>query len=138
MKRVTLMVCLLVPAGLASTNNLGLAADARGSHWSQWRGAQGSGVSSETGLPAAWNPDSARWKTALPGRGHSSPIIWGNRVFLTAELQGPVIPGAKAPKHIMNGEEFKHPDSSGAEHGHTLKVICLDRDSGKILWEQTA
>ncbi|HEX2522275.1 MAG TPA: hypothetical protein VHP35_09120, partial [Terriglobia bacterium] len=114
MKRFTLTFCLIVSGFLICTLTFQLDADARRDHWSQWRGAQGSGVSNETGLPAAWTPDSALWKTVLPGRGHSSPIIWGNRVFLTAELQGPVIPGAKAPKHIMNGEEFKHPDSLGA------------------------
>ena len=139
MKRVSPFLCLLVLGYLTSPVTLGLAADApvRG-NWSQWRGPNGSGVSDETGLPVEWSPQSARWKTALPGRGHSSPIVWNNRVFLTAELQGPVIPGAKAPKHIMNGEVFKHPDSMGADRSHTLKVMCLDRDTGKILWERTA
>ena len=134
------IVALLIVLGcVASAAALQPAADMRArGQWSQWRGPDGSGVSDETGLPAAWSPESARWKTALPGRGHSSPVIWGNRVFLTAELQGAVIPGAKAPKHIMNGEEFKHPDSAGADRSHTLKVICLDRDSGKIVWERTA
>ncbi|MCI0421755.1 MAG: PQQ-binding-like beta-propeller repeat protein [Acidobacteria bacterium] len=56
---------------------------------------------------------SARWKTPLPGRGHSSPIVWGNRIFLTAELDGPVILGAKAPKHIMDGKAQPFRTSGG-------------------------
>jgi len=137
MRRIVALYLVLGCVGSAAA--LQPAADMRErGQWSQWRGPDGSGVSDETGLPAAWSPESARWKTALPGRGHSSPVIWGNRVFLTAELQGTVIPGAKAPKHIMNGEEFKHPDSAGADRSHTLKVICLGRDSGRILWERTA
>ena len=96
MRRIVVLSLVLgcVTAVVALQPAVDLAAHGR---WSQWRGPNGSGVSVETGLPAKWSPDSARWKTALPGRGHSSPIIWGNRVFLTAEIQGPVIPGAKAP-----------------------------------------
>src|SRR5262245_41687998 len=78
------------------------------SHWSQWRGADGSGVSTETGLPSEWNPETARWKTALPGRGHSSPIVWGNRVFLTAELQGPVLSGGNGRTRMTNGSELQN------------------------------
>jgi outer membrane protein assembly factor BamB len=58
-------------------------------------------------------------------------------------MEGEVIPGAKAPVHMIPGpggkrEEFKHPDSLGADRKHTLKVFCLDRDTGRILWERTA
>jgi hypothetical protein len=77
------------PATAITANFCNLAL-ARG-HWSQWRGPNGSGVFGETGLPAERSPESARWKTALPGHGHSSPIVWGNRVLLTAELQAPVM-----------------------------------------------
>lgn len=92
MKRFTPLLCLMVLGYLTSAVTTRLPAEAlvRG-HWSRWRGPNGSGVSGETGFPAEWSPESARWKTALPGRGHSSPIVWGNRVFLTAELQGQVM-----------------------------------------------
>src|SRR5215510_13206870 len=127
MKRIVFVGYFLIWVCLISGVTSRLEADTPiHGHWSQWRGPNGSGVSDETGVPAEWNADSALWKTVLPGRGHSSPIVWGSRVFLTAELDGPVIPGASAPKHIMNGEEFKHPDSVGADRTHTLKVICLD------------
>jgi outer membrane protein assembly factor BamB len=113
-------------------------------NWPGWRGPAGAGVSSETKLPTEWSgTQNVLWKTAIPGRGHSSPIIWGNRVFLTTAIEGEVIPGAKAPVHMVPGaggklEEFRHPDSLGADRKHTLKVFCLDRDTGKILWERAA
>ncbi|MCW5967872.1 MAG: PQQ-binding-like beta-propeller repeat protein [Blastocatellales bacterium] len=110
-----------------------------GTDWPQWRGPHGLGVSSETNLPVEWSPTkNIRWKTAIRGRGHSSPIIWGNRIFLTSSIEGPLIPGQRPVKHTRAGTDYVHPDSVGGEHKHTLKVIALDRDTGKILWERTA
>jgi outer membrane protein assembly factor BamB len=109
------------------------------SNWPQWRGPQGLGVSEEKNLPAEWGADkNIVWKTALPGRGHSSPIVWDNRIFLTTSIEGEVVPGAKAVHHVRKGETWVHPDSVAGDRKHTLKVLCLDRDSGKILWERTA
>ncbi len=78
------------------------------------------------------------WKTPIAGKGNSSPIIWDKRVFLTTAVEGAVVPGAKAVKHYIEGQEWRHPDSSGADKRQTFKVICLDRDTGRILWERTA
>jgi outer membrane protein assembly factor BamB len=109
------------------------------SNWPQWRGPGGLGVSNEKNLPAEWSPTkNIKWKTPIAGRGHSSPVVWGNRVFLTTAIEGPVVPGAKAVKHMIEDQEFLHPDSIGADHKQTFKVICLDAATGKILWEQTA
>jgi outer membrane protein assembly factor BamB len=114
-------------------------APSRGDNWPQWRGPQGQGISRETGLPQEWSDTTGvLWKTPIPGRGHSSPVVWGDRIFLTTAIEGEVVPGAKAPIHIDEGKEFKHPDASGAEKRHTFKVLALDAQSGKVLWEKTA
>lgn len=108
-------------------------------NWPQWRGPDGSGVSAEKGLPEEWGEaKNVRWKTPLPGKGHSSPVVWGKRVYVTTAIEGPIVPGAKAAVHKIEGEEWKHPDSVGADRRHTFKVIALDRDTGKVVWEQTA
>ncbi len=140
MKRYTKSMVLASVLGLslaalpggAEKSGTGAAAN-----WPGWRGT-GTGVSTETGLPDEWSDSkNVLWKTPLPGRGHSSPVVWGNRVFLTTAIEGEAIPGAKAPVHTIDGQVFKHPDSMGADKKHTLKVLCLDRDSGQILWERT-
>jgi outer membrane protein assembly factor BamB len=119
---------LSFPVGNASAGN-----------WPQWRGPDGSGISNEKNLPSEWSPTrNIKWKTAIDGRAHSSPIVWGNRVFITTAIEGEEVPGAKAVKHMYDGKEFLHPDSVGANRKQTFKVICLDRDSGKILWQSTA
>ncbi|MDT7542221.1 MAG: hypothetical protein QOE33_2125 [Acidobacteriota bacterium] len=132
----SLLVCFVV-AVVVNQSSVNVAA--KGANWAQWRGPEGAGISSETGVPTEWSATkNVRWKTQIPGRGHSSPIIWGKRVFLTTAIEGAVVPGAKAVKHVIENEVFLHPDSVGAEHEHTFKVLCLDRDTGKILWERTA
>lgn len=115
------------------------AARAAGENWPQWRGPGGQGVSTEQQLPTEWGPDkNIAWKTLLPGSGHSSPIVWGDRIFLTAAFEGEVAPGAKAVTHMMEGKEWVHPSSVAGDRKHTLKVLALDAKSGKLLWEQTA
>lgn len=108
------------------------------SDWPQWRGPNGQGVSQESNLPDAWDASkNVRWKTPIPGRGHSSPVVWGNRIFLTTALDGDVVPGAGAVKHIFNGKEYLHPDVCCADRRYTLKVLALDRDTGRIVWDRT-
>ncbi len=107
-------------------------------NWPQWRGPRGQGVSEEKNLPVEWSPTkNIKWKTPIPGRGHSSPIVWGNRLFLTTSIAGAEIPGAAAVKHVINNQTVKLSDTVGAERSHTLKLMCLDTESGKILWERT-
>ncbi|MCA1577562.1 MAG: PQQ-like beta-propeller repeat protein [Acidobacteria bacterium] len=108
-------------------------------NWPQWRGPDGSGISNEKNLPAEWSPSkNIKWKTPIAGRGHSSPIVWGKYIFVTTAIEGEPVPGAKAAKHKIGDKEFVHPDSVGADRKHTFKVVALDRDSGKILWESVA
>ena len=138
MKRITLTVIVgmaLLVAGLSS-----FASRAAAGNWPQWRGPDGSGISNEKNLPSEWTPTkNIKWKTPIDGRSHSSPIVWGNRVFLTTAVEGAVVPGAKAVKHtVEDGKEFLHPDSVGADKKHTFKVISIDRDTGKVLWESVA
>jgi outer membrane protein assembly factor BamB len=138
LKRIawTLSVVLaLVVACLSS-----LPTEATAGDWPQWRGPDGSGISNEKNLPTEWAPrKNIKWKTAIDGRSHSSPIVWGNRVFLTTAVEGAAVPGAKAVKHTGDdGKEFLHPDSVGADKKHAFKVISIDRESGKIVWETTA
>ncbi|MFN7948633.1 MAG: PQQ-binding-like beta-propeller repeat protein [Blastocatellia bacterium] len=141
MKRLSMLsvVLMLCVVAVWSLNAFVTSAAPKATNWAQWRGPEGNGVSTETGLPAEWSPDrNIKWKTPISGRGHSSPIVWGNRVFLTTDIEGEVVPGAKAVKHLIEGQEFKHPDSVGGDRKHTFKVLCLDRSTGKMLWEKTA
>jgi outer membrane protein assembly factor BamB len=90
-------------------------------------------------LPAEWSTTkNIKWKTPIDGRGHSSPIVWENKIFVTTAIEGEVVEGAKATKHMIDNKEFVHPDSIGANKKHTFKVVALNRDTGKILWQAVA
>ncbi len=118
---------------------LGIPLALLGGNWPQWRGPHSSGVSDDPKLPLEWTgTKNIAWKTAIPGLGHSSPVIWGDRIFLTTALEGDPIPGAQAPKHTFGGKDFKHPSAMGADRAHKMVVLCLDRKTGRILWERTA
>ncbi len=109
-----------------------------GANWPQWRGPGSQGRSPEAKFPTEWSPEkNVAWRTEIPGRGHSSPIVWDDRVFLTTAIEGAIVDGAKAVRHTLEGEEFVHPESVGADRSQTLKVLCLHRDTGKILWDQS-
>lgn len=132
---LTLTGCLMVFATVGPFHSEA----APKTNWGQWRGPEGNGVSPETNLPTEWGGNkNIKWKTPIPGRGHSSPIVWGNRVFLTTDVEGDAVPGAKAVEHKDEGKPYKHPDSIGADRKHTFKVLCFDRNTGKLLWERTA
>ncbi len=111
----------------------------REARWPGWRGSDGQGIVREPGLPLEWSATrNVAWKTEIPGRGHSSPIVWGNRIFLTTAIEGDVDPAAKPVKHTIDGQDFVHPDGVGADRRHTFEVLALDATTGKILWRKTA
>ena len=136
-RRITIALTLGIGLGLAGLSLMAEAAPAE--NWPQWRGADGSGVSNEKNLPSEWSATkNIKWKTAIEGRAHSSPIVWGKMVFLTTAVEGTPVQGAKAATHMLGDKEFVHPDSIGADRKHTFKVVALDRDTGKIAWQATA
>jgi len=119
---------------LALAATVSVAAD----NWPQWRGPNGQGISTEKQLPTEWGPDKGiAWKLPLDS-GHSSPIVWGDRAFVTSVIEGEAIPGQKAATHMLGGKEWVHPDSVAADRKHTFKVIGIDTKTGKVAWEQTA
>lgn len=101
-------------------------------HWPQFRGPEARGVAGGPNLPQRWSASqNIAWKTDLPGRAWSSPIVWGNRVFLTNAVN---LGELEAPK---KGLYFggNRPETRKVQVQY--QVICLDLSSGKKLWEQT-
>ena len=103
----------------------------RADNWPGWRGPRGTGVSAESGFPVTWDASNIQWKTPIPGRGHSSPIVWRDRVFLTTSIEGDVVPGKEAkPVHKLGTEDFIHPDMVSHDRRQTMKVKLRVGDAG--------
>jgi outer membrane protein assembly factor BamB len=100
-------------------------------NWPGWRG-DGRGISQEKNLPLKWSDDKGvKWKTPIPGAGHSSPIVWGRRVFVTtAVAYDPNVETFKGGVYL--GGDRRKPDKSQ----YTYRVICLDTDKGNVLWSK--
>ena len=100
-------------------------------NWPGWRG-DGSGISSEKDLPLSWSEqEGIKWKIPLAGAGHSSPIVWGNRVFLTtAVAEDPNVESFRGGVY-MGGNRSK-PDES--EYAYYL--LCIDAGNGNVLWSK--
>jgi outer membrane protein assembly factor BamB len=110
-----------------------LCAMAAEPHWPQFRGPDASGVGTGT-PPLQWNGESGKnvaWKTVIPGLGHSSPVIWGDRIFITSAVPDS---GDPALKLGLYGD-IAPVEGEGV---HAFNLYCIDRKSGKILWQRTA
>src|SRR5919108_4538512 len=127
-------------SGLVLTSIVLAGATIAAENWPQWRGPGGQGISADANVPTVWDPKTnVIWKTALPGSGMSSPIVWADRIYLTAVIEGEAILGQRAVKHRYGtDEDWVHPDSVAADRRHTFKVMALDAASGQILWDRVA
>ena len=104
---------------------------ARSENWPQWRGPEASGVSREQGLPTSWTGEAGvAWKAPLPGLGSSSPIVWGDRIFLTSQVGEGMI--------AQLGGEFEGAAparQSKSDSDVSFVVQAFHRSDGRLLWE---
>ncbi|MBI4603388.1 MAG: PQQ-binding-like beta-propeller repeat protein [Planctomycetes bacterium] len=121
-------VCTLLAASLSVA--VSFTALTAGEHWPQFRGPGSRGVSEEAGLPEEWSREkNVVWKAPVPGRGWSSPVVWGGRVFVTTAVSEG---DEEAPKKgLYYGGERRDPPP----HPHRFLVLCFDLETGKASWE---
>jgi len=108
-------------------------AAAAGANWPSFRGENAAGVADGYTLPSDWSVPAARnirWKAAIPGLGHSSPVVWGNRLFVSTAISGVEKPELKVG---LYGDIGSVHDASE----HRWLIYALDTGSGKVVWQQT-
>jgi outer membrane protein assembly factor BamB len=121
-----LLISLRLGAADAQTN---LADNLR--YWPQWRGPLASGVAPQANPPIEWSEKkNVRWKVALPGKGHSSPIIFGDVVYVLAAA-----PVGEAQTPVHDSAPGVH-DSVPVTHRHQYMVLALSRKDGRTLWKK--
>jgi outer membrane protein assembly factor BamB len=109
-----------------------------GPDWPQWRGPEGNGVSAETGLPVSWSRDSnVAWRAKLGGQGVSSPVAWGDLVFVTSQIgRGDVRPG-NHPLLGQPGGDLPAERNIGGAQGEAVVFLveAFHRRDGKRAWQ---
>jgi outer membrane protein assembly factor BamB len=139
---------------------LQVVSDARGDNWPRFRGPNGTGVSDDKTIPVEWTEKNILWKCDLPGSGHGSPIVWGDRIFLqtagkdsmdrrmvcidakTGDIKWSTpVPAGKGKTHQKNSLASGTPATDGKQvyaifwDGKDLEVAAFDFD-GKLLWNK--
>jgi len=129
------LFAVLIVVGTVLAPAASLRADGRReNHWPSFRGWRACGVAEGHKLPEIWDvprDQGVRWKTPIPGLGHSSPVIWGDRLFVTTAV-------GEKPDFTFRVGLYGESPANPEDFQHEWKLYCLDKDSGKILWEKTA
>lgn len=101
-------------------------------NWPSWRGPLRTGVAPSANPPVEWNENkNIRWKTELPGKGHSSPVVWGDSIYVTTAI--PYGPQLEPVPVTATGAH----DNVDVTQRHRFAVICVNRDTGEIRWQKT-
>lgn len=119
-------------AGLAAG-----VAPASAGDWPQWRGPLATGVAPDANPPLVWSEDkNVRWKVPLEGLGSSTPVVWGDRLFVTTAVDSGVAGGVETP--AVDAGAGGRPSSRPPANKLRFVLMALDRATGAKLWERTA
>ncbi|MDF1850987.1 MAG: PQQ-binding-like beta-propeller repeat protein [Verrucomicrobiales bacterium] len=98
------------------------------SEWSRFRGENGSGVNEKAELPTEWSEENQFWSVDLPGQGHGSPVVSGNRIYLLSAVEDP----GEAPD--ANPKKAKKKGKGNSPKPYRWQTLCLDAETGKTVW----
>jgi outer membrane protein assembly factor BamB len=110
-----------------------LTTSAQAQNWPGFRGTNASGIADGAHPPTTWNVEKGqniRWKTAIPGLSHASPIVWGKKVFVITAI-------SSDSKSTFNAKD-RGIDLANDDVKHTWRIYCLDKETGRIIWDKTA
>lgn len=121
-------------AGESGSASAGNRHEAASPHWPSFRGPHASGVADGQNLPDRWDGESGlniAWKTDIPGLAHSSPVVWGDRLYVTSAV-------SSRPDATFRHGLYGDGEASEDRTMHRWQVYALDKNSGEIVWERTA
>jgi outer membrane protein assembly factor BamB len=106
-------------------------------YWPMWRGPHATGAAEKGNPPLTWSEtENIKWKVKLPGKGTSSPIVWGDRIFFQTAIET----DKKGSASDGQDQSKERPPFHGGKtptNVHKFDVVCMDRKTGKVLWQKT-
>ena len=137
-KLKTGLILISLIALLTSVNSYASSGE---KYWPNWRGPDNTGVSKNANPPVKWSEtENIKWKTEFPGQGLSTPIVWENKIiFLTAiETDVKGTPAAPATANTSSRGRGGFGGGGGPTNEYKFDIVCLDRETGKTIWQKTA
>lgn len=105
-------------------------------YWPQWRGPYATGISPYSNPPIEWNETkNVKWKIAVPGKGHATPIIWGDQIFISTAIETDKV-GKPKEKDEGEGQTHSWMQPTITNKIQQFVVLSIDRRNGKILWQR--
>ncbi len=133
---LTLCICAVAAIAAIASQPIGFE-----KNWHHWRGPHATGAAAEANPPATWSEtENIRWKVAIPGTGHASPIIWEDKIFIQTAVKGEVQKAEAEESDDDNpfGGFFNQRRGEGAiENSYKFDLIAISRNDGSILWQKT-
>ncbi|MEK7834081.1 MAG: PQQ-binding-like beta-propeller repeat protein, partial [Acidobacteriota bacterium] len=131
MKKLLAVACLLLMIPFSSSSSAPVE-----DHWPQWRGPFFNGMARGSAPTEFGDTKNVKWKVPIAGRGFSTPVIWGDKIFLTNAVPTGKLDEATA---AAASQRRTNPNGGTVEgEEHKFIVLCLDRNTGKTLWERVA
>jgi len=109
-----------------------LSQTALSENWPSFRGRNASGIADSQPIATNWDGEKSiniLWKTPIPGLGHSSPVVWGDRIFVTTAISG-----ATATTYNPKNDDIEPANDVSS---HRWQIYCLDKHTGKVIWSET-
>ena len=134
-----------IPIFLITILNFGLtllwSSEKHHHNWPQWRGINADGASQNGAVPVNWNETTnIKWKTPIPGKGLSTPVIWGNQIFITTAIELDEKATREAVKKFKKSQHAMIKFTGQARTTQNIqqfKIYSIDKYSGEILWQKT-
>lgn len=111
-------------------------------NWPQWRGPQNNGVATGN-PPIEWSEEkNIKWKTEIPGLGHSTPLVWLDQIFVLTAIDGEKVdtPPAQANQNQRGRRGGRRGFRGGSQPDRTIKytILSINRENGKVMWQKTS
>jgi outer membrane protein assembly factor BamB len=144
MNRTQLLACAAALTLLSTAAPAGAAVQAS-ENWPSWRGPDHNGVAPSGGAPTEWGEEkNIRWRAELPGLGISTPVVWGDYLYVTSAVEtDKLADGSKAEvqpepeEGRRRGRGRRGRGSSGPKKVHEFRVMCVSRADGSVVWSKT-